>query len=137
MEFWKNNFSESSLAMAQELCYTISRNFCFWNVSIRALYQKLWSFEVFLSKNFWNPKSMIQTSRKYSKHTKIRKHTSYRQWEQNQWMQIDPNEIYQNQRMQKWSEWNHKRQWEQRKMGENNTRGRTPHTNENMSKKAR
>ena len=37
--------------------------------------------------------------------------------------------------MKKWSEWNHKRQWE---MGENNTRGRrTSRTNENMSKKAR
>jgi len=34
----------------------------------------------------------------------------------------------------KWSEWNHKRQWE---IGENNTRGRTPRTNENMNKKAR
>ena len=48
-----------------------------------------------------------------------------------------PNEIYRNQRMQKWSEWNHKRQWEQRKMGENNTRGRIPRTSENMSKKVR
>jgi len=39
--------------------------------------------------------------------------------------------------MQKWSELNHKRQWEQRKMGENNTRGRTPRTSENMRKKVR
>jgi len=65
--------------------------------------------KIFPSKNFWNPKFMIQTSRKHSKHTKIRKHTSCRQWEQNQWTQIDPNEIYQNQKMQKWSKWNHKK----------------------------
>jgi len=36
--------------------------------------------------------------------------------------------------MQKWNEWNHKRQWE---IGENNTRGKTPRTSEDMSKKAR
>ena len=49
-------------------------------------------------------------------------------------MEINPNEIYQNQKMQKLSEWNHKRQWE---MGENNMRGRTPRTSEKMSKKVR
>jgi len=64
--------------MAQELHYAISRNFHFWSVSIQAFYQKLWPFEVFSSKKFWNPKSMIHTSRKHSKHTKIRKHTSCR-----------------------------------------------------------
>ena len=47
--------------------------------------------------------------------SKIRKHTSCRQWELNQWTQIDQNEIYQNQWMKP------QRHWEQRKMGENNT----------------
>jgi len=51
MEFWKKNL-ESPLGMAQELRYAISRNFHFWNVLIRTLYQKLWSFEIFLSKIF-------------------------------------------------------------------------------------
>jgi len=72
----KKKVPKFPLGMAQELRYAISRNFHFWSVSMWALYQKLWSFEVFPSKNFWNPISMIQTSRKHSKHTKIRKHTS-------------------------------------------------------------
>jgi len=74
MEFWKKNSDPT-----QELRYAILKNFHFWSVSIQALYQKLWSSEVFLSKNYLNLKSMIQTSRKHSKHTKIRKHTSCRQ----------------------------------------------------------
>jgi len=38
--------AQSPLTIGQELCYPISSNFHFWSVSFRALYQKLWPFEV-------------------------------------------------------------------------------------------
>jgi len=114
-EFW--NFRRPN---HQGLRSPISNNFHFWSVWIRALYQKLWPFKVFPSKNFWNHKSMIQTSIKHSKHTNIRKHTSCTQWEQNQWTEIDPNDIDLKSTKTREckngvSEWNHKRQWEPRR----------------------
>jgi len=45
----KKIVSESLLGIGHKLRYTISSNFHFWSVSIRALYQKLWRFEVFSS----------------------------------------------------------------------------------------
>jgi len=48
MEFW--NFRRSDrlwLLVSDFVTYLISSNFLCLSVSIRALYQKLWSFEVF------------------------------------------------------------------------------------------
>jgi len=55
------------------------------NLSSLSKVMAIWSFSV---QKFLKPK-IYDTTRKHSKHTKIRKHTSCRQWEQNQWTQID------------------------------------------------
>jgi len=46
LEFLK---AQPRLDVGQRIRYPISNNFHFWSVSIHALYQKLWSFEVFSS----------------------------------------------------------------------------------------
>jgi len=50
MEFWKKEICQT-----QEIYYAISRNFHFWNVSIRTFYQKLWLFEVFFIQKILKP----------------------------------------------------------------------------------
>ena len=44
-------FSEAQppLTIGHQIRYPISNNFHFWSISIQALYQKLWQFEVFSS----------------------------------------------------------------------------------------
>jgi len=37
---------EFPLGISRKLRYVVLSNFHFWSISIRALYQKLWSFEV-------------------------------------------------------------------------------------------
>jgi len=49
MKFWKKFGFRIPLEIAHEVCYAISSYFHFWSISIRTLYQKLWSFEVFSS----------------------------------------------------------------------------------------
>jgi len=50
MKFWKKNWIlNPPLGIARKLRYVVPSNFNFWSVSIRALDQKLRSFEVFSS----------------------------------------------------------------------------------------